>query len=193
MKAFQPKSAKQAKIGGVKLARPRGRPPGQRIAITYTVGAWATALGRDARTLTTKLHRAGIRTVPGQLVTAMEIAKALLDEERQLKNRNLLRDAEAKELDLKVKRGDLHPTAMVEEEIARTFGKVRDAILFIRAALPSRANPQDPQCARRAWDQLETQYWPWMRGAVNGSQQSFPDPWAEPEGQTENQEPRDRV
>jgi len=158
------------------------------VTIAYPVGAWATALGRDSRTLKTKLHKAGVRTEPGKPVTAMEIQKALLDEERQLKNRNLLADAQGKELELKVKKGTLITVEAVNAEIARTFGAVRQAIMFIRAALPSRANPTSPQVARRAWDQLEQQYWPWMRGAIEGEGKPFPDPWAESAGQPANQD-----
>ena len=189
MKALQPNPPTSASKGGERLLRLRGRPRGDVVSIAFSVGAWATALGRDARTLKTKLHKAGVRTEPGQPITAMEIQKALLDEERQLKNRNLLADAQGKELDLKVKRGNVITTEVARAEVARTFGAMRNAILFIRAALPSRANPQSPATAKKAWDQLEAQYWPWMRGAIEGSSNPFPDPWASPTGQTVSEQP----
>lgn len=131
--------------------------------IKHSMTEWAQSLGVDRKTLAAGLSRAGIAHKAGEPITALDIKTAIMGDEKAEKVRNLKLDADLKQIEKDKAEGRLYEPEIVQSEIDRALGSVRQAILQAQAELPPRCNPQDHATARKAIDQWVLRFFKWVR------------------------------
>jgi len=130
--------------------------------VTATLNAWASEMGIDQQTLERRLVRSGY-TRPasgwGQ-VSFKKIYVAIMGDEQAEKIRNLKADADRKEREEQVAKGELFPMAELEPWLVQNYVQPMAAIMgSAPSTLDTRCNPEHPEIARRALSE-------WFEGMV---------------------------
>lgn len=149
-----------------KPQKAKGRKSG---ALEGTVDGWASALGRDRRTIEKGLVKVGLRFEPLRVYSAREIFSAMFGDKHAAEVRNLELDAREKEREEKIALCELVRMPEVEQSILeRLVIPLTENLEGMATACSQLANPADPTTAHAVIDgYLERTLKPYLRSKLN--------------------------
>ena len=114
-----------------------------------TIPKAARAFGIDPATLKKRLEAAGFELEAGKAWPVADLAAAIHGGTLEREKIRLTRaEAELKEKELQIQRGDLITSEQAKAIIVEVLGPVRAALTSWPAGLAARCNPSDPELAR---------------------------------------------
>ena len=140
----------------------------QTIKLSLNRAAFEFGVSKD--TVARGLKAAGIETGSGKTYTIREVARAIGGDYKFARTREATLRGDLLALEKAQLEKRLVQPEVVTEEVNRAFSLVRQAILFGRAEIPPRANPQDHATARAAFDQWESRFFAYVRNGMDAAE-----------------------
>lgn len=135
--------------------------------ISFTLEAWARAMGHERRTLEVRLINTGYEWKPGTLIPFKAIYNAMLGDEQAEKNRNLKLDADRKEREEREANGELVKLAEVEQLITElVISPQRQELENMPSSLAKLCNPTDPAKAEVVLSSWKSRYFQTMQAKL---------------------------
>jgi len=123
--------------------------------ISASIGAWASALGKDPKTIQLRLKKREYRFEPHDKIPAQEIFKALMSDKDEALARIAAADADAKERENRVADGELMELPTIEKALwFDLLAPLRLELEQLPQIYAGLCNPQDPQTAEKVLRQF---------------------------------------